>query len=205
MNHRAAGGRDCQGRAGDQGNQGTKTAMDGCGMDGLAGWKCERVGAGRGGGDYGECWGDWEVRSMAYCQVVSRSRLESSLRIPGQRRGRPPFQFQAGQGRGRRRRETQESSGAPIAMWNRVRKRRAGMERLWRPRPMNTGGPARVSSCRFRRTEELLCVCVCRDKCVEAGTLSDMAVPLRDWVMHGLPSKEDVPPKYPDTGDMDCG
>lgn len=91
MNHRAAGGRDCQGRAGDQGNQGTKTAMDGCGMDGLAGWKCERVGAGRGGGDYGECWGDWEVRSMAYCLVVSRSRLESSLRIPGQRRGRPPL------------------------------------------------------------------------------------------------------------------
>lgn len=116
--------------------------------------------------DYGECWGDWEVRSMAYCLVVSRSRLESSLRIPGQRRGRPPFhfQYQAGQVRGRRRRrEARESSGAPIAMWNRVRKRRAGMERLWRPRPMNTGGPARVSSCRFRRTEELLCVCVCAE------------------------------------------
>lgn len=67
---------------------------------------------------------------------------------------------------------------------------------------MNTGGPARVSSCRFRRTEELLCVC--RDKCVEAGTLSDMAVPLGDWVMHGLLSKEDVLPRYPDTVDRDC-
>lgn len=46
--------------------------------------------------------------------------------------------------------------------------------------------------------------CVCRDKCVEAGTLSDMAVPLGDWVMHALPSKEDVLPRYPDTVDRDC-
>lgn len=75
MNHRAAGGRDCQGRTGDQRDQGTKAAMDG--MDGLAGRKCERVGAGRGGGDYGECWGDWEVRSMAYCPLPGRVSLAS--------------------------------------------------------------------------------------------------------------------------------
>jgi hypothetical protein len=70
MNHRAAGGRDCQRRTQGTkrtrgpGSQGTRAVMDG--MDGLAGWKRERVGVGRGGGDYGECVGDWEVRSMAY-------------------------------------------------------------------------------------------------------------------------------------------
>lgn len=118
------------------------------GMDGLAGWKRERVGAGRGGGDYGECLGDWEVRSMAYCSsclVVSRSRLESSLRIPGQRRGGDPFQLQAGQD-GRKVRGEAERPAEPRSQCGiEFEKSRAGMERMWRPRPSRLGGPARVS------------------------------------------------------------
>lgn len=76
MNHRAAGGRDCQGRAGDPEGPGDQ---DGDGWDGWAGGLgvCGWVGAGRGGGDYGECWGDWEVRSMAYCLLPGRVSLAS--------------------------------------------------------------------------------------------------------------------------------
>lgn len=82
MNHRAAGGveivREEQGTRRTGGTRETRAAMGGTGwiMDGLAGrkagrqkgWKRRRVGAGRGGGDYGESVGDWEARSMAYCR-----------------------------------------------------------------------------------------------------------------------------------------
>lgn len=107
----------------------------------------------------------------ALCLALSRARLESSLRIPGQRRGWGPFQLQAGQGRGRRRR-SKESSGAPITMWNRVSKKEGRNGETVEAEAMNGGGPARASSCRFRRTRELLCARA-EIKCLDAGTLSE--------------------------------
>lgn len=105
MNHRAAGGRDCQGRAGDPerpGDQGTRGPRRR--WMGWMGWRAgsvdglapgEAVEITESAGEIGRS-DRWRT---AFCLAVSRSRLESSLRIPGQRRGGSSFQLQAGQGR----------------------------------------------------------------------------------------------------------
>lgn len=82
-------------------------------------------------------------------------------------------------------------------MWNRVSKKEGRNGETVEAEAMNGGGPARVSSCRFRRTRELLCARA-EMNCLDAGTVSDEAVLLGDRALHGLSSKEQVPPRYPD-------
>jgi hypothetical protein len=71
---------------------------------------------------------------------------------------------------------------------------------------LNTGGAARIvlSSLSHSAVAE----CARRDKCSDAGTLSDKVVPPGDWVLLGQSSEKEVLPGYRYTEysavDMDC-
>lgn len=129
------------------------------GMDGLA--PGEAVEITESAGEIGRS-DRWRT---ALCLAVSRARLESSLRNPGQRRGGASFQRRAGQdrdrrgagGRGRRKRAAEPRSQCGIEF---EKEGRNG--EIVEAEAMKAGGPARVSSCRFRRTLELGVVCVQR-------------------------------------------
>lgn len=154
MNHRAVGGRDCQKWARDQGTRGSMEGWAGwawIGLDGRMGWRPEKAVeiTERDGGQIGRS-DRWRI---VFGLVVSRSRLESSLRIPGQRReGGGP---RPAAGRAKRGDERKHTAAEPRSRCG-IEFEKGGTE--WR----DSGGRGHgcrwacvLSCCRFRRTLEL--------------------------------------------------